>query len=141
MFASGRTSRANHHIFSFKAPAFFQAEMVVFNIRISSFEEDPPDYKRIVIHYSHSFSNSECTDFTFFDFRSIQTCFLLRGCTDKRPPCTNPGSCISGKSGECGKYCPMLTEHDSSQDLAWRCQGGINPYKENIPAGTPCYAQ
>ena len=25
------------------------------------------------------------------------------------------------------------------QGVVWRCQGGINPYKGNIPLGTPCY--
>ena len=95
-----------------------------------------------VLHiYVFCFRNRECTDFTYFDFRSIHTCFLLRGCTDKRPRCTEEESCVSGTSRQCGKYCPMLPELDPARDLAWRCQGGINPYKENIPAGTPCYAQ
>ena len=42
--------------------------------------------------------NTECKDFTFFHFRSIKTCFLLRGCTDKRPKCTEEESCVSGKA-------------------------------------------
>ena len=81
-----------------------------------------------------------CKDFTFFDFRGIKTCFLLKGCTDKRPKCTVPSACVSGRSSACGKYCPRLAHHEDDH-LAWRCQGGINPYKENIPAGTPCYAK
>ena len=37
-----------------------------------------------------------------------------------------------------GKSCPRLT-HKPGKDIAWRCQGGINPYKEDIPERTPCY--
>ena len=35
-------SSANHHLSSFKAPAFCQTDRVGFNIRISCFEECPP---------------------------------------------------------------------------------------------------
>ena len=82
------------------------------------------------------FSSSPCSDFTYFHFRSVATCFLLRGCTDRRPRCSEARSCVSGHSGGCGLHCPRLTR---GQGVVWRCQGGINPYKENIPAGTPCY--
>jgi len=80
-----------------------------------------------------------CTDFTFFNFRGIQTCFLLSGCSDKKPRCTVPNSCVSGRR-DCadGSFCPMLTQKPG-EDIAWRCQGGINPYKEDIPEDTPCY--
>ena len=49
------------------------------------------------------FSNPNCTDFTYFDFRSIKTCFLLKGCEDKRPRCTVRDSCVSG-SKDCRSY-------------------------------------
>ena len=81
----------------------------------------------------------ECSDFTFFNFRGIQTCFLLRGCTDKKPRCTVPSSCISAQRNCAdGKFCKALTQKPG-EDIAWRCQSGINPYKEEIPSGTPCY--
>ena len=73
-----------------------------------------------------------CKDFTFFDFRGIKTCFLLRDCTDKRPKCTVPTACVSGRSSACGKYCPQLTHHEE-EHIAWRCQGGINPYNLQGP--------
>ena len=82
------------------------------------------------------FRLATCTDFTYFTFRALATCFLLRGCTDRRPRCSEARSCVSGHSGGCGLHCPRLTR---GQGVVWRCQGGINPYKENIPAGTPCY--
>ena len=41
----------------------------------------------------------------------------------------------------CGKFCPKLLHTHNDSDISWRCQGGINPYKEDIPAGTPCYTQ
>ena len=102
----------------------------------------------VKVFYCHNYSETSnpmtaglfCKDFTFFDFRGIKTCFLLKGCTDKRPRCTVPSACVSGRSSACGKYCPQLTHHEG-EHVAWRCQGGINPYKENIPAGTPCYAK
>ena len=49
------------------------------------------------------FSNPNCTDFTYFDFRSIKTCFLLKGCEDKRPRCTVRDSCVSGRK-DCRSY-------------------------------------
>ena len=48
--------------------------------------------------YNVENQNTECKDFTFFHFRSVKTCFLLRGCTDKRPKCTEEESCVSGKA-------------------------------------------
>ena len=102
----------------------------------------------VKVFYCHNYSETSnpmtaglfCKDFTFFDFRGIKTCFLLRDCTDKRPRCTVPSACVSGRSSACGKYCPKISHHEE-EHIAWRCQGGINPYKENIPAGTPCYAK
>ena len=35
--------------------------------------------------------------------------------------------------------CDMLSEDHIENHMRWRCQGGINPYKEKIPAGIPCY--
>ena len=65
---------------------------------------------------------------------------LLNDCSDKRPKCTVPSSCVSGKvSCSDRKMCHMLSSHDIEQHMRWRCQGGINPYEEDIPAGTPCY--
>ena len=42
------------------------------------------------------FREESCTDFTYFNFRGIQTCFLLSGCSDKKPKCTVESSCVSG---------------------------------------------
>jgi len=80
-----------------------------------------------------------CRDFTYFNFRGIRTCFLLSGCSDKRPRCTVPTSCVSGRK-DCadGHFCTKLSQKPG-EDIAWRCQGGINPYKEDIPSETPCY--
>jgi len=80
-----------------------------------------------------------CRDFTYFNFRGIRTCFLLSGCNDKRPRCTVPTSCVSGRK-DCadGHFCGKLNQKPG-EDIAWRCQGGINPYKEDIPSETPCY--
>ena len=41
----------------------------------------------------------------------------------------------------CGKFCPKLLHTHNDSAISCRCQGGINPYKEDIPAGTPCYTQ
>ena len=85
---------------------------------------------------------------------------MLSGCTDKKPRCTVESSCVSGldfnrlycfhyihakyvylgrKDCKDGKYCSKLTQKPG-KDIAWRCQSGINPYKEDIPKDTPCYA-
>ena len=85
-----------------------------------------------------------CEDFTYFNFRGIKTCFLLKACTDKRPKCTKPETCVSGKL-TCTEVemCDKLDNDPAilSTKMRWRCQGGINPYEEKIPAGTPCYTQ
>ena len=99
------------------------------------------------VFYWYNFSeaseeNNQCNDFTFFDFRGIKTCFLLKGCSDKRPKCTVAASCVSGGTPpDCmpKDTCDMLSEDHIENHMRWRCQGGINPYKEKIPAGIPCY--
>ena len=90
-------------------------------------------------YYNYLYSLDECRDFTYFNFRGIRTCFLLSGCNDKRPRCTVPTSCVSGRK-DCadGHFCSKLSQKPG-EDIAWRCQGGINPYKEDIPSETPCY--
>ena len=49
-------------------------------------------------------------------------------------------SLIGRRDCKGGKFCPKLTQKPGV-DIAWRCQSGINPYKEDIPMDTPCYAQ
>ena len=84
--------------------------------------------------------NATCNDYTFFDFRGIRTCFLLKGCSDIRPKCTVATSCVSGKTTcENMNKCDELSTNNLHNKMKWRCQGGINPYEEKIPAGTPCY--
>ena len=48
-------------------------------------------------------------------------------------------SLIGRRDCKGGKFCPKLTQKPGV-DIAWRCQSGINPYKEDIPMDTPCYA-
>ena len=38
------------------------------------------------------------------------------------------------------KNCDKLI-HNSHDDIAWRCQGSINPYTEDIPSDTACHTQ
>ena len=92
----------------------------------------------LLYRYRDNSGAAVCKDFTYFNFRGIETCFLLTGCNDKRPKCTVPDSCVSGKTS-CTELsvCNKLTRTPGM--MRWRCQGGINPYTEDIPVGTPCY--
>ena len=95
-----------------------------------------------VIHCRYTGPGAPCHDFTYFNFRGIKTCFLLKGCSDKRPKCTVAASCVSGGTPpDCmpKDTCDMLSEDNIENHMRWQCQGGINPYKEKIPAGIPCY--
>ena len=96
----------------------------------------------VIIHCRYTGPGAPCHDFTYFNFRGIKTCFLLKGCSDKRPKCTVAASCVSGGTPpDCmpKDTCDMLSEDNIENHMRWRCQGGINPYKEKIPAGIPCY--
>ena len=70
----------------------------------------------------------------------MKTCFLLAGCNDKKQACPEQGTCESGAvAGEgCSVedgFCDKITP----DKVRWRCKNGINPYKDTVPVGTPCY--
>ena len=87
--------------------------------------------------------NKSCKFFTFFNIRRSPSCFLLRGCQEKMSGCTVASNCVSGGKHWCGSeseltVCPKL-KLKKGDKARWRCKG-INPYKEDIPQGTHCYA-
>jgi len=80
----------------------------------------------------------DCNFFTFFNFRRSPACYALRSCNEKKPPCTVSSVCVSGQR-DCQHQasCPKLS-HKPGKEARWRCEG-VNPYKEDIPAGTSCH--
>ena len=65
---------------------------------------------------NHEFRFRGCAEYTFFNFRGIMTCFLLSGCHDKRPRCTQSSSCVSGSiSCETEPRCPQIETMPSEQ--------------------------
>ena len=84
--------------------------------------------------------NKNCNFFTFFNFRGSPSCFVLKGCNEKKPRCTLARNCVSGQK-DCHnmrKTCPKLNLKKGDK-ARWRCKG-INPYMKDIPEGTHCYA-
>ena len=81
-----------------------------------------------------------CNIFTFFNFRRSPACYLLKSCQEKKPLCTEPSNCMSGDYRNCqdNKVCPKL-KFTKGENARWRCKG-VNPYVEDIPEGTHCFA-
>jgi len=79
----------------------------------------------------------QCNFFTFFQFRGIPSCYILRSCNEKKPACNDPRNCKSGQRTCKKKFCPKLVMNDG-QYAHWRCQG-LNPYMEDIPEGKTCH--
>ena len=84
--------------------------------------------------------DESCKFFTFFNFRRSPSCYALKGCQEKKPRCSVPSNCVSGEKNcqQLTGACPKLEIKDGDK-ARWRCRG-INPYKEDIPKGTHCYA-
>ena len=45
----------------------------------------------------HILRRPDCLVFSFFRFRGTNSCYLLRGCSEQKPPCAVRGSCVSGR--------------------------------------------
>jgi len=87
-------------------------------------------------------TDQKCKFYTFIKFRGNPSCFLLRSCYDKKPKCTVPGTCVTGKIN-CKDVipCPRLKLNTDDEYLAhWRCKG-INPYNEEIPSHVTCHTR
>ena len=84
--------------------------------------------------------DDSCKFFTFFNFRGSPSCYALKGCQEKKPRCSMPSNCVSGEKNckQLTGACPRLGKKDGDK-ARWRCKG-INPYKDDIPEGTHCYA-
>ena len=80
-----------------------------------------------------------CKFFTFFNFRRSPACFALKTCKEKMFGCTVASNCMSGEI-DCQDppTCPKLGMKKGDK-ARWRCNG-INPYNQDIPKGTHCYA-
>ena len=86
--------------------------------------------------------DKNCKFFTFFNIRRSPSCFALKGCQEKLSGCTVASNCVSGgencNNAELAAVCPKLRLKKGDK-ARWRCKG-INPYSQDIPGGTHCYA-
>jgi len=93
---------------------------------------DDQDYK------NQENDKEKCNYFTYLSHRGRSSCYLLSGCSEQKPECTERSACVSGGI-DChvGKVCPKLV-HKSGEHSRWRCEK-VNPYTKDIPAGTFCH--
>jgi len=82
-------------------------------------------------------AEAQCNFFTFFRFRGIPSCYILKSCNEKKPACNDPRNCKSGQRTCKKKFCAKLVMNDGRY-AHWRCQG-LNPYMEDIPEGKTCH--
>jgi len=94
---------------------------------------------------------TDCTHFTWTNFRKVQMCYLMKSClADKKDPCLTetPQVCMSGPA-DCGPLqnntdCSELVDHGPGY-VDWQCRdflgNDVDAYKTptgTIPWGTVC---